>query len=287
MGRPAGWMLKLTGRGADALYATVHRRFGVRWSGGSGSRSQPGAQARGLPKRWAYRQLSARAGSGIVAACHCSCTNLFPERYLSFAEREIGLLREPRTLVCGEIARRIGRSPSTVSRELKRNAATRGEQARISAVCCAVEVRAGCQKAEASEASDERSEGFFPPTSKTAWRGKIHDAAGREVAGPRQAPFQGRNKPHRGDLEMGQWLVARTDCQPAARLGFPDDNSMRISHEAIYQALYIPGRGALKRELVHCLRTGRALRVPRSGARPRVMGTRERGVMISSRPRGG
>jgi hypothetical protein len=38
---------------------------------------------------------------------------------------------------------------------------------------------------------------------------------------------------------------------------------MRISHEAIYQALYIQGRGALKRELVGCLRTGRALRVPR------------------------
>ena len=39
---------------------------------------------------------------------------------------------------------------------------------------------------------------------------------------------------------------------------------MRISHEAIYQALFIQGRGALKRELVACLRTGRALRVPRA-----------------------
>ncbi len=39
---------------------------------------------------------------------------------------------------------------------------------------------------------------------------------------------------------------------------------MRISHEAIYQALYIQGRGALRRELVACLRTGRALRVPRA-----------------------
>ena len=39
---------------------------------------------------------------------------------------------------------------------------------------------------------------------------------------------------------------------------------MRISHEAIYQALYVQGRGALKRELTACLRTGRALRVPRA-----------------------
>ena len=39
------------------------------------------------------------------------------------------------------------------------------------------------------------------------------------------------------------------------RLDFPGDNSMRISHEAIYQALYVQGRGALKRELTACLRT--------------------------------
>jgi IS30 family transposase len=44
---------------------------------------------------------------------------------------------------------------------------------------------------------------------------------------------------------------------------------MRISHEAIYQSLYVQGRGALKRELVACLRTGRALRVPRARAHGR------------------
>lgn len=49
-------------------------------------------------------------------------------------------------------------------------------------------------------------------------------------------------------------------------LGFPDDEDMRISHETIYQALHIEGRGALKRELVTCLRTGRALRKPREPA---------------------
>ncbi len=51
------------------------------------------------------------------------------------------------------------------------------------------------------------------------------------------------------------------------RVDFPHDESMRISHEAIYQALYIQGRGALKRELVACLHTGRALRVPRARTR--------------------
>ena len=56
------------------------------------------------------------------------------------------------------------------------------------------------------------------------------------------------------------------------RVDFPDDESMRISHEAIYQALYVQGRGALKRELVACLRTGRALRVPRARSRAEGLG---------------
>ena len=58
------------------------------------------------------------------------------------------------------------------------------------------------------------------------------------------------------------------------RVDFPDDESMRISHEAIYQALYVQGRGALKRELVACLRTGRALRVPRSRSQTKALGPR-------------
>jgi IS30 family transposase len=59
---------------------------------------------------------------------------------------------------------------------------------------------------------------------------------------------------------------------------------MRISHEAIYQALYVQGRGALKRELVACLRTGRALRVPRARTRGRGKKFVTPEVMISERP---
>ena len=68
------------------------------------------------------------------------------------------------------------------------------------------------------------------------------------------------------------------------RVDFPDDPSMRISHEAIYQALYVQGRGALKRELVACLRTGRALRVPRARARQKAWAHVTPEVMISERP---
>ncbi len=52
--------------------------------------------------------------------------------------------------------------------------------------------------------------------------------------------------------------------QIAGRLeiDFPDDPEMRVSHETIYQSLYVQARGGLKRELTRHLRTGRALRKP-------------------------
>jgi len=59
---------------------------------------------------------------------------------------------------------------------------------------------------------------------------------------------------------------------------------MRISHEAIYQALYVQGRGALRRELTACLRTGRALRVPRARTRGRGKTFVSPDIMISQRP---
>ena len=59
---------------------------------------------------------------------------------------------------------------------------------------------------------------------------------------------------------------------------------MRISHEAVYQALYVQGRGALRRELTACLRTGRALRVPRARTRGRGKKFATPEVMISQRP---
>jgi IS30 family transposase len=59
---------------------------------------------------------------------------------------------------------------------------------------------------------------------------------------------------------------------------------MRISHEAIYQALYVQGRGALRRELTACLRTGRALRVPRARTRGRGKAFVTPELLISQRP---
>jgi IS30 family transposase len=60
--------------------------------------------------------------------------------------------------------------------------------------------------------------------------------------------------------------------------------TMRISHEAVYQSLYVQGRGALRRELTACLRTGRALRVPRAQSRGRGKWFIVPEIMISERP---
>jgi IS30 family transposase len=67
-------------------------------------------------------------------------------------------------------------------------------------------------------------------------------------------------------------------------IDFPDDETMRISHEAIYQALFVQGRGALSRELTACLRTGRALRMPRARVGKRGKGFVSPEIMISERP---
>jgi hypothetical protein len=67
---------------------------------------------------------------------------------------------------------------------------------------------------------------------------------------------------------MGTCLEPGTDCTTLP-LDFPHDPTIRVSDEAIYQALFIKGRGALRRELTACLRSGRVLQVPRAHGRVR------------------
>jgi transposase, IS30 family len=66
------------------------------------------------------------------------------------------------------------------------------------------------------------------------------------------------------------------------RIEHPDDPMMQVSHETIYQSLYVQGRGELRRELTRCLRSGRAQRRPRSPGTG--VGTIPNMVMISERP---
>ena len=95
--------------------------------------------------------------------------------------------------------------------------------------------------------------------------------------------WQGKNKPHRSDR---RWVHGWSPEQISNRLrvDFSDDETMRISQQAIYQALYVERRGALKRELVACLRTGRALRIPRKRIGRRSWHHVTNDVIISERP---
>jgi IS30 family transposase len=174
----------------------------------------------------------------------------------------------------------IGRSPSTISRELRRNAATRGGMLEYRASVAQWKAELVARRPKTAKlAADERLREYV----QDRLAGKVRRPDGTAVAGPAVKGWKGRNKPRRQDR---RWATAWSPEQISARLriDFPDDPSMRISHEAIYQSLFVQGRGALARELTACLRTGRALRVPRARVGARGKGFISEEVMISQRP---
>ncbi len=201
-------------------------------------------------------------------------------RYLSFYEREeIALLRVQGKGV-RHIARAIDRDPSTISRELRRNTATRtanpGYRASVAQ-----------WKAELAAKRPKTAKLVTNPALRAyveeRLSGQISRPDGTIVEGPPHPRFTGSGKPHR---KHRAWTRAWSPEQISQRLNldFPHDESMRISHEAIYQALYIESRGALKHELVWCLRTGRALRAPRERSRRVTWAHVTPETLISERP---
>jgi IS30 family transposase len=200
-------------------------------------------------------------------------------RYLAFAEREEIALALAQDLGVREIARRLGRAASTVSRELRRNAATRSG---------GLEYRASTAQwhAERSARRPKRAKlainGALRAYVQDRLAGQVVAQDGAAVRGP-IVPWKGRRH---GPRQKRRWGMAWSPEQITQRLrhDFPDDETMQISHEAIYQALYVQGRGGLRRELTACLRTGRALRVPRARARGRGRAFISPEVMISERP---
>ena len=249
----------------------VQREFWVRIAAGLSSEDAAAAVGVSGPvgSRW-FRQ-----GGGMSPMVLTTCS----ARYLSFAEREeIALLKASGAGVRG-IARSMGRSPSTISRELRRNAATRSGRLdyRASVAQWHAEGRARRPK-DAKLAVSARLRKYV----QQRLAGTVVDAEGRPIPGP-NVPWKGRRHGRRADR---RWGTAWSPEQISRRLrvDFPDDESMRISHEAIYQALYVQGRGALRRELTACLRTGRALRVPQARTRGRGKKFVTSDVMISERP---
>src|SRR5215204_996626 len=180
-------------------------------------------------------------------------------RYLSFAEREEIAILHAQRLGVREIARRIGRSPSTISRELRRNASTRTYRLAYRATTAQWHAERRASRPKVSRlAANDRLRDYV----QDRLAGAIARPDGEPVPGP-TVRFIGRRHGRRADR---RWAKCWSPEQISNRLrvDFPDDESMRISPEAIYQALYLQGRGGLRRELTACLRTGRALRVPRA-----------------------
>ena len=143
-------------------------------------------------------------------------------RCLSFAEREEIALRRARGEGVRAIAAVIGRSPATVSRELRRNADPRG----------------GYRGSRAHAAASQRAS--RPKESKLATNQRLRDGV--------EADLENRRSPEQ--------IAGRL------KRDFPDEADMQVHHETIYEALYIHSRGALRRELTRRLRTGRNVRKP-------------------------
>jgi IS30 family transposase len=168
-------------------------------------------------------------------------------RYLCWSEREEIALGLAAGKSLRRIAGELGRDPATISREVRRNRSS-------------------------------------PPGR--AYRARLaQHLAEQRARRPKPTKFSAR-APLRGQVQ--RMLEARLSPEQIAgrlRREFPDDPGMQVSHETIYRALFVQGRGELRRELTACLRTGRAVRRPRR----RLDGRRRGGripdmVMISDRP---
>ncbi|MGH3767685.1 MAG: IS30 family transposase [Pseudonocardiaceae bacterium] len=177
-------------------------------------------------------------------------------RYLSLAEREEIALGRAAGLGVRAIAAGLGRAPSTISRELRRNRMIR-PSGRGRGSCSGIRYRARLAQSKAEERARR------PQPRKLATHAELLGEV-RQRLGKWWSPEQ----------------ISRT-----LRQEFPDRPEMWVSHETIYQELYVQGRGELRRELTRCLRTGRALRRPRRipDQRGRRSGIPAE-IMISQRP---
>ncbi len=168
-----------------------------------------------------------------------------PSRYLGEADRIYIADRLREKAAVRAIAAELGRSPSTISREIRRNRHPGNGQYRP----FAAQARAEARRPR-------------PKPGKIGQNRQLRDFISEHL-GLRWSPEQ--------------------ICQ-ALRARFPDRPELHVVHETVYQALYVQGRGELRRELARALRTGRARRKPRRQAQQRQPRFATPMVMISERP---
>jgi transposase, IS30 family len=222
--------------------------------------------------------VSASAGRGWIR----ESGGVIPElvepsgRYLTLAEREEIHEGWVAGLTKAEIARRLGRHRATIGRELARNQVVRrprpeplpdGQRRRPGPVPGAPRpqqrpqhVRLRYRPSLAQAKAEQRAR--RPKPGKLARHPQLRAEVARRL-GKKWSPEQ----------------ISRT-----LRREFPDRPEMQVSHETIYRALYVQGRGELRRELTRCLRTGRALRRPRRMPDQRGRRRIPDMIMISERP---
>jgi IS30 family transposase len=220
-----------------------------------------------------------RKAGGMPPAMFRSSAKAVSGRYLSLNEREEIALLKVQGHSIQEIGRRLGRAASTISRELRRNAATRGGGLEYRAITAQWHADRSARRPKPTKLALNATLRTYV---EERLAGGVVAPTGAPVPGP-VVPWKGRRHGPRKDR---RWAKAWSPEQIARRLpiDFPDDKTMRISHEAIYQALFVQGRGALRRELTACLRTGRVLRMPRARVRRRGKGFVSPEIMISERP---
>lgn len=168
----------------------------------------------------------------VVVAADFGAGKAISARYLSEDDRVVIADLHRAGQGVRMIAAAIGRAPSTISRELRRNAHPFSDDYRP---------HAAQRRAAARRPRPKLSKLAASPALRTT----VQDCVSRLKWSPEQ-------------------ISAHLSVQ------HPDDPSMNVSHETIYQALYLQGRGELRRELSRCLRTGRAVRKPsrQAGQRP-------------------
>src|SRR4051812_12777010 len=210
--------------GPPPLASEVVERF---WSvRSSGVGSAQSAELVGIGRKTAYSLTVARGG--IRPRPRSVPTG----RFLSLAEREEIAIGKAQGKPKAQIARELGRSTSTVTREIARNA-TYGRKGRYRAVNAELQARLRAKR---------------PKPAKLHQNLELRAYVQRKLSAKQWSPAQ-----------ISHALVE----------DFPDRPEMRVSHETIYQSLYVQSRGALRRELTACLRTGRAVRRPKKRAEER------------------
>jgi IS30 family transposase len=166
------------------------------------------------------------------------------ELRLSLEEREEISRGLARGLSIRAIAEGLGRSPSTVCREINANG--------------------GRRKYRALAADRGAQRRALRPK-----RAKLSKC--RRLRGVVERKLEAKWSPQ----QISAWLA----------LEYPDNAEMQVSHETIYQSLFVQSRGALRKELHSCLRTGRAMRRAKAYTKGGVgQGKIRNMVMISERP---